>query len=420
MEEFVQLLSVLFSLSDFGVAQSAKAPTAAEVSKYGVEDADVFLFVDLEPVVAKNYRAFVALRDKKEVQAVPELREAIGRAVTEAEAGRDQAKKMFGVDPVTDIRSIAVWVKLGAGEPTGVMAVRGTFPANWTDSLAHLGRDGFEVDGQKALVVGDAVVARTRDGQALVGTRALVEERLKKGWKAPAGKAGSGSAEFRSALGERPLFTALFAPGSAARQLVTTQTADEPALRDIVAGLSQVRFSVLRNGVSWRYVASDKDGYQAAVLASEGVLDLMRASHLFARAVARLVLSGIRTHARSQPKLAPIVAREKELLRLVDQLTGDGRFAASVSKNAAKNTVTVKATGRTLSQVVPVAGVFPLAAAGALFSLGMRKEAAPPMVESSSAAAAAPLPAPIPGARPLDVRGTYRRAKSKRAGAAHP
>ena len=56
MDEFVQLLSVLFSLSDFGVAQSAKAPPPAEVSKYGVEDADVFLFVDLEPVVAKNYR----------------------------------------------------------------------------------------------------------------------------------------------------------------------------------------------------------------------------------------------------------------------------------------------------------------------------------------------------------------------------
>jgi hypothetical protein len=402
MEEFVQLLSVLFSLSDFGVAQSAKAPPAAEVSKYGVEDADVFLFVDLEPVVAKNYRAFVALRDKKEVQAVPELREAIDRAVAEAEAGRDHAKKMFGVDPVTDIRSIAVWVKLGAGEPTGVMAVRGTFPANWTDSLAPLGRDGFEVEGQKALVVGDAVVARTRDGQALVGTRALVEERLKKGWKAPAGKAGSGTAEIRSALGERPLFTAMFAPSSAA----------------LLAGLSQVRFSVLRNGVSWRWVATDKDGYQAAILASEGVLDLMRASHLFGRAIARLVLSGIRTHARSQPKLAPVVAREKELLRLVEQLTGDGRFAASVSKNAAKNTVTVKATGRTLSQVVPVAGVFPLVAAGAFFSLGMRKEVAPPMVESSAPAATA-MPAPIPGGRPLDVRGTYRRAKSKRAGA-HP
>ena len=418
MEEFVQLLSVLFSLSDFGVAQNAKPPTAAEVSKYGVEDADVFLFVDLEPVVPKNYRAFVALRDKKEVQAVPELREAIDRAVTGAEAGRDQAKKMFGVDPVTDVHSIAMWVKLGAGEPTGVVALRGKFPATWLDSAGHLTGARFDVEGQKGALMGDAAVARTRDGQVLVGTRALVEERLKLGWKAPAGKAGSGTAEFRSALGERPLFTALFAPGSAARQLVTAQAADEPALRDILAGLSQARFSLLRNGVSWRYVATDKDGYQAAVLASEGVLDLMRASHLFARAIARLVLSGIRTHARSQPKLAAIVAREKELLHLVDQLTGDGRFAASVSKNAAKNTVTVKATGRTLSQVVPVAGVFPLAAAGALFSLGMRKEVAPPMVESSAPPATA-MPAPIPGGRPLDVRGTYRRAKSKRAGA-HP
>ncbi|HEU5058254.1 MAG TPA: hypothetical protein VFU21_17095, partial [Kofleriaceae bacterium] len=171
MEEFVQLLSVLFSLADFGVAQSTKAPPPSEVSKYGVEDADVFLFVDFEPVVAKNYRAFVALRDKKELQAAPEVRAAIDRAVSEAEEARAQAKKTIGVDPVTDLRSIAVWVKLGTGDPTGVVAVRGNFPAGWIDSLAAVGRDPFEVDGQKGIAVGDGVVARTRDGQALVGTR---------------------------------------------------------------------------------------------------------------------------------------------------------------------------------------------------------------------------------------------------------
>jgi hypothetical protein len=419
MEEFIQLVSVLFSLSDFGVAQNAKAPPPAEVSKYGVEDADVFLFVDLDPVVAKNYRAFVALRDKKEIQAVPELRAGIDRAVTEAEAGRQQAKKMFGVDPVTDVKSFAVWVKLGAGEPTGVVAVRGAFPPTWLDSAGHLAQgQKFEVDGQKAVLVGDAAVARTRDGQVLIGTRALVEERLKKGWKAPAGKAGA-AAEVRAALGERPLFTVVFAPGPAGRQQMIARAADDPGLRDIAAALSQVRFSLLRNGISWRYVATDKDGFQAAVLASEGLLDLMRASHLFARALARLILSGVRTHARSEPKLAAIVAREKELLQLVDSATGDGRFAASVQKNAAKNTVTVKATGRRLSEVVPVVGV--LAAAGAGFAMvGVRKkDVAPPAFESAQAPAVA-APQPIPAGRPLDVRGVYRRAKQKRAGSGRP
>ena len=416
MEEFVQLLSVLFSLSDFGVAQSAKAPSPAEVSKYGVEDADVLLFVDLEPVVAKNYRAFVALRDKKDIQAAPEVRAAVDRAVAEAEEAREQAKKTIGIDPVTDLRSITVWVKLGAGEPTGVMAARGNFPPGWIDSLAHLGRDAFEVDGQKAIVVGEAVVARTRDGQALVGTRALVEERLKKGWRPPAARAGSAAAELKTALAERPLASAVFAPGAAARQLVLARADDQP-LRDVLAGLSQLRFSILRNGVSWRYVATDRDAYQAAVLASEGTLDLMRAGHLFARALARLVLSGVRTHARSQPSLQAIVAREKDLLRLVDQLTGDGRFSASVSRAPGKNTVTVKATGRTLSQVVPVAAVFPLAAAGALFGVARRKEAIAP-AETSASAPPVAAPAPIRGGRPLDVRGVYRRAKQKRAGGA--
>jgi hypothetical protein len=414
MEEFIQLVSVLFSLSGFGVAQNAKAPSPAEVSKYGVEDADVFLFVDLDPLVAKNYRAFVALRDKKEIQAVPELRAGIDRAVAEAEAGREQAKKMFGVDPVTDVKSFAVWVKLGAGEPTGVVAVRGTFPPTWLDSAGHLAQaQRFEVDGQKAVLLGDEAVARTRDGQVLFGTRALVEERLKKGWKA-----GKGSAEVRTALGERPLFTVVFAPGPAGRQLMTARAADDPGLRDIVAALSQVRFSVLRNGVSWRYVATDKDGMQAAVLASEGLLDLMRASHLFARALARLILAGVRTHARNEPKLAAIVAREAELLKLVDSMTGDGRFAGSVQKNAAKNMVTVKATGRRLSEVVPVVGVLAAAGAGfAMFGARMKKEGVPPPFESSQAPMAAPVP-PIQDRRPIDVRGVYRRAKQKRAGGA--
>jgi hypothetical protein len=418
MEEFIQLLSVLFSLSDFGVAQSAKAPSPAEVSKYGVEDADVFLFVDLEPLVAKNYRAFVGLRDKKEIQAVPELKAAVERAVTEVEAGRQQAKAMFGVDPVTDVKSFAMWVKLGTGEPTGVVAVRGKFSPAWLDTAGELkGGERFAVDGQQGAVKGDAAVARTRDGQILFGTRALVEERLKKSWKPPAGKSGSGAAEVRAALAERPLFTAVFAPGPAGRQLMNARAQDEPALRDIAAGLSQVRFSVLRNGLSWRYVATDKDAYQAAVLFSEGLLELMRASHLFARGLTRLILAGVRTHARSEPRLQPIVAREKELLALVNQLTGDGRFAASVSRNAAKNTVTVKATGRTLSQVVTAGGIFPVAIGAAFFALGRRKEAVTP-TEFGSSQAPASAPAPAATRRPLDVRGVYRRAKQKRAGGA--
>jgi hypothetical protein len=153
------------------------------------------------------------------------------------------------------------------------------------------------------------------------------------------------------------------------------------------------------------------------VLASEGLLDLMRSSHLFGRGMARLILAGIRAHARSMKQLAPIVAREKDLLRLVNQLTGDGRFAASVNRNAARNTVTVRATGRKLSDVVPAAGILPLAAAGALVGFGMKREKAP--VETSKAAApAVAAPAPTPTGRPLDVRGVYQRSKKKRASGA--
>jgi hypothetical protein len=418
MDEFVQVLSVLFSLSDFGVAANPKAATPAEVTKYGLEEADVFLYVDFEPNLARNYRAFVALKDKPAVKQAPEIRAEVDRAVAMAEQSRAQMKSTIGIDPVTDLKSVAVWLQFsGGGEPTGVVAVRGAFPAAWMDSIAHLSSEPFEIEGQRAARLGDAVVARTRDGQVLIGTRALVEARLRKAWKAPAGKPGTSSAEVRAALSERPIATILFDPSPAARQQLASQAAGDPFPADLLAALDSVRMSLLHNGVTWRYVATDKSGYQAAVLASEGLLDLMRSSHLFGRGMARLILAGIRAHARSMKQLAPIVAREKDLLRLVNQLTGDGRFAASVNRNAARNTVTVRATGRKLSDVVPAAGILPLAAAGALVGFGMKREKAP--VETSKAAApAVAAPAPTPTGRPLDVRGVYQRSKKKRASGA--
>jgi hypothetical protein len=106
-----------FSPSDFGIAQRARQPSPSEVSKYGVEDADVFLFVDLAPLLAKNHRAFLALRDKKAIHALAELRADRDRVDADAESDREQRKKMIGLDPAIDVKSIAKWMKLGIRSP---------------------------------------------------------------------------------------------------------------------------------------------------------------------------------------------------------------------------------------------------------------------------------------------------------------
>ena len=414
MSDFVQFLTVLLSLSDFGVGANPKAPGAAEVTRYGAEGAELFIYVDVEAVLPRNHRALMKLPLSAGLKDAPEMREAIQAAVTQVEAVRMKFAETTGVDPVKDVRSVAVWLDLDGAEPTGLMAVRGRFAAGWAERLQHLTTERREVDGQTMIRLGDAAAGVTADGQLLLGTPALIEPRLGKRWKPVAAPAGSAAAVARQALAGRPIATAVLVPSAAMTAMVQSATDGEKIPAAFIAGQQHSTWSVHHDGLSWSYAARDADGYRTALLASEAALDLMRAGHLFGRGVARAIMAGLRAQAGGEPEVQALLAREKEILQLVEQVTGDGRFKATVGRQAARRTVTVRARGRSLSEVVPLAGVLPLAGAGAWLMLG--REAAPPPEASASAPAAAPAPTPAPAAkRPLDVRGVYRRALERRA-----
>ena len=391
MQELVQLIAMLSSLSDFGVAPNPKAAPPAELTRYGMDDADLFVYFDAEAVVPRNVNAFIALADKPELKDAPELRAQIAEAVGKLQMGRAGAKLASGIDPVTDIKSIAAWVKIEGEQPQVVVAVRGNFPP---DAAEMLGK----------LAAGPMKIARAADGQLVGGTPALVDARVAKGWKR-ARRAET------AVLAGKPIFALRASPSAAALALASQlheQKHGDPfgaGMRSIV----EVTAAVRHDGVSWSYTGKDRASYETVALASDGVIHLMRAAHLFTRGAARLLLAGLRVHAGDDPRVAAVLAHEKELLALADGWSGDGRFVAVIDRVPAKNTVSVRATGRMLSQVVPLGGLLPVAGAAVYF--GLRKADRTPMPEAASAAAA---PARGPAGRPLDVGGAYRRARAKR------
>src|SRR5690349_22909720 len=170
MQELLQLIAMLSSLSDFGVAPNPKAAPPAELVRYGMDDADLFVYFDAEAVVPRNVNAFVALVDKPELAKAPELRAQIKHAVEQMQMARAGAKLSSGIDPVTDVKSVAAWLKLEGEQPEVVVVARGNFPPDAADFLGKLASGPFKV-------------VRTADGQLVAGTPALVDARAAKGWK---------------------------------------------------------------------------------------------------------------------------------------------------------------------------------------------------------------------------------------------
>ncbi|HUS68984.1 MAG TPA: hypothetical protein VMZ28_30820 [Kofleriaceae bacterium] len=390
MQELLQLIAVLSSLSDFGVSPNPKAAPPAELIRYGMDDADVFVYFDVEAVVPRNVNAFVALVDKPEVAKAPELRAQLKHVVEQMQMARAGAKLTSGIDPVTDVKSIAAWVKLEGEQPQVVVVARGNFPPDAADLLGKLAAGPFKV-------------VRTADGQLVGGTPALIDARVAKGWK-------RARRDETAALAGRPILALRASPSARALEILShmhEQRHGAP-LGAIVRSMVEATAAVRHNGVSWSYAAKDRDAVETVALGSDGVIHLMRAAHLFARGAARVLLAGLRAHAGDDPRVAAVLAHETELLALADGWSGDGRFVAVIDRAPAKNRVTVRATGKKLSHVLPLGGLLPLAGAAAFLAL---RDGAPAPAEASVAA-----PAAARGAtgRPLDVGGAYRRAKQKR------
>lgn len=361
---FSEIILILLSLGGFGVSQNPAAPPTAEVMRYAPEDAEVMAYLDGEAVVAKNWETLKLLAREPMVQSSPEAVRIVSHILSEAEKTRAMIKSGAGFDPITDVRSAAVFVSFrGSEEPAFLVVGRGKFATDTVDRLVKkMGGTRSVVSDRPMLSAPDGRYALTiaADGTFLGGTKTLVEQRLGS-WQPKKGPLYDKAAEL---LDDKPFFAvvARMAPATAKQHGEATK---EPLLRDMILGIDNMGVALYWNAVALNVTARTAAGYARAALVAEGIVPLTRASSLGARGLARVLLAALESYT-SDPMIAAIVAHRADAIRFVDRMTGDGSFAVAFDKKDAERRISLRMTGKSLSEVLPAMVAFVPAFAAAL------------------------------------------------------
>ncbi len=424
---FIELLAIIVTLGGFEVSPNPKAPSATEVMKYAPADTDFMAHLDLQAVVPSNYKALQKLVDHDIVKDQPATRAALTEMLREIDNGLLMAKGLSGLDIINDLHSITAWMQLpGTAEPKALAVLRGNFPADLIDRLSQQsGTPKARLEGYDSISAPDGSATLALKGrELLLGTPAWVAARLAKSWQPPRFKAGSSIARATEMLRDKPFFALVSKPSPiAAKRLLQEMGNRDNAATDLVSGHALAVVTLEHNGMDWLWQARSKGGYERAVMTSEGLLDLFRASHFASRGLATIALSALRSYAGTSREIDAFLRHETKVLALVTGITGDGKFRADVRKDPTRRTIAVRARGKKLSDVLPISGLLPAIAAGMFLLAGSpsgvgprNAKAAPtgPAVEPAQSDPGLPRPAPGAAAAGLDVQEVYRAVKRAR------
>jgi hypothetical protein len=244
----------------------------------------------------------------------------------------------------------------------------------------------------------EPAIALTRDGVILVGTADLVRDRLADGWKPPSRDAGSSLGTLADVINARPVFAVVLTMSPQARTEVVNHLGTRSFVTDLVTRHKAAAFSMFHDGVGWTWVDSSKAGVDAMELVSNGVLDVLRAAQIAPRGVAKIAMGAIDSYRGTNAQVDDLIKHKADIMKLVETFTGDGNFKVAVKKDPRTMRLDVRATGKSVSEVLPFGLVLPAAIVGFMTArAGAAAEAEPVMVEPTRPSAARP-PAPI--ARP--------------------
>ena len=360
------ILAMIMALTSFAIKPNPKAPGPDVVLEHRVDDADLFVHVDLKPTLVDNYAVWQKLAEDPLVKQTPSLRDAVRDASVQAEGGRAMVKGLIGIDLATDLTSITAFGKVtSAGPPDFLVVIRGNLAADLPQRLTqNLGGKAETIDGRVAAVTPDGMMIGTsKSGAVLVGSRALVAPRLADAWKASARAKGSMWGQVATVLDGKPFFVVAAKPSAAAVAHVAGQV--PPGFgRDLLNQAELVVLSGTATGVGWVYQAKDAAFAARIKLASEGWIELMRAAHVAPRGIAELVVAALPSYVGQSPELDDAIKHKDQILAAVNELTGDGKFQSSVKQSG--NVVTVTTKGRRLSDVVPIGLAMGLGGIGAM------------------------------------------------------
>ncbi len=385
-----EVISLLLGLSGFGVQPNPKAPTADVSLQYAMAEPDLVVHFDAVSVIPGNYKILQNLPNQPAIKASPELSKAVRKMVNEVEGARGLAKGATGIDLTTDINDATVFLQfLPQQEPQFVAVVHGKFSAATVDKIAKVSHGTVAKVGAATVVENgsEPSIGVTKDGVMIAGTPKLVRERLADAWKAPSRAPGTSLGYVAEVIDGKPIYATVLTMSQKARTEVVKKMGSKNFISDIVQRHKLAAFSIYADGVGWNWIDNSKAGLDAMTMVSEGMLELMRAAHIAPRGFAKLALGALDSYRGMDRNVDELIKHKADLMKIVETYTGDGNFKVKLDKDVAKLRLNVRATGKTLSEVLPAGFMIP----GVLWSVMLRGAPGEARMESGSS----PQPMPV-------------------------
>ncbi len=401
MNSILQVINFLLAMTGFGVTPNPTPPTADAALIYAIPEADVIVHFDAVSVVPGNFKALKALPDMPEIKAAKELRDAAKKIVTDVDGGRALIKGMVGLDLTTDVHDVTAFVQRGVvmDKPNVLAAVHGKFDVASISKLAKMTQGVVAPGGNLVEIEGKVAVGLTKSGVLLVGTPSLVKPRLADSWRAPTRNNNALLTQAADVINGKPFFAVMAALAPATRKQIAGEIG-ENFLTDVVMRHKFMALSLYADGIGWVWADTSKPGLDRMIMMSEGLIEVMRAAQVAPRGIGKIMLAALESYRGKSRELDQLIAAKSKIANAITAYTGDGLFQVSQVVDAKNLRVTVRATGKTLSEVVPAALFVPAIAWG-MFT--QASNGAPPAIIMEQAAPPARPPAP-PARRPSPPR----------------
>jgi len=388
----VELITLLMGVSGFSVGTNPKAPTPEASLQYAVADADFIAHFDVGAVVPSNYKVLANLPNQPQIKASPELAKAIRKMVAEVDGPRGLVKGMTGIDLTSDISDATAFFQIvPKQDPNYVVTVHGKFNTGTVDKIAKAaGRTSIKAGAGAWFDAGDNnAVAVTKDGVLLAGTTSLVKDRMADGWKSPAAAAGTNLGNAKDILSQKPVFAMVINLSPTARAEALANMNGTNFVTDVIKRHKHWSFSVFRDGIGWSWIDSSKTGLDSMAQMSDGFVDVLRAAQVAPRGFAKIMLGGLESYKGSNKQVDELIKHKNDIEKIVSSYTGDGQFKAQIDKDPKTLKLTVRLTGKSLSEVMPLGGLLPIGAVSWLMLGKAEKHTSAPMM-------VAPPPPPPP------------------------
>ncbi|HET7505733.1 MAG TPA: hypothetical protein VFK02_32155, partial [Kofleriaceae bacterium] len=364
----IEVITLLLGLAGFGLSANPRAPTADQALEYALADTDIAAHIDAVSIIPGNYKLLVQLAEQPQIKASAELARLVRRAVGEIEGARGVAKLVTGIDVTTDIADATAFFHLAPkADPVFVVAVHGRFsPANLDKIAKAAGKTAAKL-GTGTIVDGgghDPAIALTRDGVLLVGTSEVVRDRLADGWKPPAHDAGTSLAPLAEVISARPVFAVVLTMSAQARAEAMSHLGARSFATEVITRHKAATFAMFHDGVGWTWTDSTTAGVDDMELVSRGVLDVLRAAQIAPRGVAQIAMGAIDSYRGTSAQVDDLIKHKADIMKLVTSYTGDGNFKVTIKKDPKTLRLDVRATGKSVSEVLPFGLVLPAAVVG--------------------------------------------------------